>query len=131
MMTPAHVVLTEMLIDPMCSLAFEAAPPSAGVMKRPPRPASSGLLDKAYGWRSAGMGLLLLGLLMGLVAWAQLQQPHWAVEQQRALVMTGLLAGNLSLVALALARGGSGPIGPVRRRGCWAWPVRLRWACGS
>lgn len=105
LMTPAHVVLTEMLIDPMCSLAFEAAPPSAGVMKRPPRPASSGLLDKAYGWRSAGMGLLLLGLLMGLVAWAQLQQPHWAVEQQRALVMTGLLAGNLSLVALALARG--------------------------
>jgi hypothetical protein len=74
-------------------------------MKRPPRPASSGLLDKAYGWRSAGIGLLLLGLLMGLVAWAQLQQPHWAVEQQRALVMTGLLAGNLSLVALALARG--------------------------
>ena len=37
LLLPAHVVLTEMVIDPVCSLAFEGAPEDPRVMQRPPR----------------------------------------------------------------------------------------------
>jgi Ca2+-transporting ATPase len=35
-----HIVLLELLIDPACSIVFEAEPESADIMSRPPRPSS-------------------------------------------------------------------------------------------
>ena len=105
LMTPAHVVLTEMLIDPMCSLAFEAAPAQSTVMRRPPRPASQGLLDGPALVHALALGLLLLAALMALGFVARSLMPGGSAEQLRTLVMTGLLAGNLTLVALPLTHG--------------------------
>jgi Ca2+-transporting ATPase len=41
---PVHIVFLELIIDPACSLVFEAETEEADVMKRPPRDPNQGLL---------------------------------------------------------------------------------------
>jgi Ca2+-transporting ATPase len=103
LMLPAHVVLTEMVIDPACSLAFEGAPEDPRVMQRPPRPAAEGLV---------GGPLLLQGLLQGgcllaatLATYVLALDAGRSVDSARTLAIVGLTAGNLGLVALNLGAG--------------------------
>ena len=103
LMLPAHVVLTEMVIDPICSLAFEGAPEDPRLMRRPPRHAREGLL---------GGPLLLHGLVLGAAVLAAtllsyglaLRAGHGA-DVARTLAVVGLMAGNLLLVAVNLSAG--------------------------
>jgi Ca2+-transporting ATPase len=41
MLTPVHIVLLELLIDPACSIVFEAEPEADDIMRRPPRALAS------------------------------------------------------------------------------------------
>ncbi|MCY0989809.1 cation-translocating P-type ATPase [Nannocystis sp. ILAH1] len=43
---PVHVVFLELIIDPACSVVFEAEPAEPDAMRRPPRPADAPLLDR-------------------------------------------------------------------------------------
>jgi magnesium-transporting ATPase (P-type) len=38
LLLPVHIVLLELLIDPACSIVFEAEPEDSDTMERPPRP---------------------------------------------------------------------------------------------
>jgi P-type Ca2+ transporter type 2C len=58
MLLPVHVVMIEMIIDPMCAFAFENEPDEAGNMSTPPRPLSESLIGPAQ---------MCLGLIQGLV----------------------------------------------------------------
>ena len=102
LMLPAHVVLTEMIIDPMCSLAFEGAPEERGIMQRPPRRAGTGLL----GWHMLRRGLLqgLLVLAVALSAYV-LALPREGTDAARGLALAALTAGNLGLVWANAAAG--------------------------
>ena len=42
---PLHIAFLELIIDPVCSIAFESEPEDENIMKRPPRLASSPLLS--------------------------------------------------------------------------------------
>ena len=55
---PLHVVLLEMVVDSMCSLAFEDTPAEPDIMRRPPRPRGAGV---------AGLPQILLGLTPGSI----------------------------------------------------------------
>jgi Ca2+-transporting ATPase len=55
---PVHIAFLEMVIDPVCSLAFEAEPEEPDAMRRPPRDPASPLLP---------LPLATWGLLQGLV----------------------------------------------------------------
>ena len=44
---PVHIAFIEMVIDPVCSMVFEAEASESDVMKRPPRPATSLLFSRA------------------------------------------------------------------------------------
>ena len=103
LMLPVHVVITEMIIDPVCSLAFESAPPARGLMARPPRAASVSLLDRAVMVRALLQGGGLLVASLGVYALAlQAGLPEGAA---RALAFVGLTFGNLLLVALDAGAG--------------------------
>ncbi len=103
LMLPVHVVITEMIIDPVCSLAFENAPPARGLMQRPPRAASVGLLDRAVAVRALLQGGSLLAASLAVYAVAlQSGLPEGAA---RALAFVGLTFGNLLLVALDAGAG--------------------------
>ena len=105
LMLPAHVVLTEMVIDPVCSLAFEGAPEAAGLMRRPPRRGDGGVVGWPMLWQGLAQGgcLLLATLALYVVA----LQAGRDADVARTLAVTGLTVGNLLLVA-ANASAGSG-----------------------
>jgi len=57
-LTPVHIVFLELIIDPACSIAFEAEPAEANVMERPPRNPNAPLF---------GMGQIVFSLFEGFV----------------------------------------------------------------
>ena len=70
---PVHIVFLEFVIDPACSIAFEAEPPEQDVMRRPPRSATSRLFN---GWMIAtsvlqGVGVLVAVALLYALALAK------------------------------------------------------------
>jgi magnesium-transporting ATPase (P-type) len=56
---PVHIAFLEMIIDPVCSMVFEAEPAEADIMARPPRAATSTLFSPA---------LVAWSLLQGAIA---------------------------------------------------------------
>lgn len=61
---PVHIAFLELIIDPVCSLVFEAEREERDVMKRPPRPADSEL----FSWALVGWSILQGALAFALVA---------------------------------------------------------------
>ncbi len=93
---PVHVVFLELIIDPACSVAFEAEPEEPTLMKRPPRAPSERLFGKKR---------VLLGLLQGFtvllttlaVYGAFLYFGHDEMDS-RAAGFSALVMGNLALI---------------------------------
>ena len=97
MFSPIHIAFLEMVIDPVCSLVFEAEAAEAGLMKRPPRPALEPLFSGPTVVWSLFQGILVL-LTVGAIVWSA---PLYGISegQTRALGFTALV---LSIVALIL-----------------------------
>jgi Ca2+-transporting ATPase len=93
---PAHIVFIEFIIDPICSIAFEAEPEERDVMGRPPRAAGARL----FNWKTWTVSLLQgAGVLGAVLATLVLARSRGVAEGEiRALVFTVLVGGNLSLV---------------------------------
>jgi Ca2+-transporting ATPase len=103
LMLPAHVVLTEMVIDPVCSLAFEGVPEDPRVMRRPPRRSDEGIVGGAMLWRGLVQGGCLLAATMTIYLVAL--QAGRDADVARTLAVIGLTAGNLLLVAANASAG--------------------------
>jgi P-type Ca2+ transporter type 2C len=102
-MLPVHVVLTEMIVDPVCSLAFENEGEEPDIMTRPPRNAS----DLIVGAPQIMLGLVQGGLLLVAtlaVYWLSLRSGS-NDGVARALAFIALTAGNLTLVRVNGAQG--------------------------
>jgi Ca2+-transporting ATPase len=96
LLMPVHVLFLELIIDPACSLVFEAQADEPGLMRRPPRPRRSPLLTTRVLRRGALQGASLLGVLLAIFAVAQAGGA--GEERARALAFTSLVAGNLGLI---------------------------------
>jgi Ca2+-transporting ATPase len=96
MLTPIHIAFLEMIIDPACSMVFEAETEEDDVMLRPPRdPKSPLLLPKRIVW-ALFQGLTALAILAGVLIVAArggLSEPDL-----RALVFTSLVLINMGLI---------------------------------
>ena len=93
---PVHIALLEMIVDPVCSLAFEAEPEEEDIMRRPPRAPDSPLVSKSLlGW-SGLQGGMALALLLGLATWANLSD--MAGPTVKATCFAGLVVAVLALV---------------------------------
>jgi Ca2+-transporting ATPase len=117
LLLPLHVVLLELLIDPACSLVFEAEPEASDCMTRPPRPAHVGLVSAAAVWRALGIGLAaLLGLtlVVALARWANLGDA-W----MRLATLGALVVGNLLM--LQRYRHGAGTHDAQRSNRAFVW----------
>ena len=65
-----HVVLLELVIDPVCSLVFEAEPAKKGAMQRPPRAAKESLFGRREILLAAFQGSVILAGVFGIYVWA-------------------------------------------------------------
>jgi Ca2+-transporting ATPase len=93
---PVHVVFLEFVIDPACSVVFEAEKGGEDAMARPPRDPRSPLFDAAMlGW-SLLVGATLLGAVFAVYAWAVASGR--ADGAARAMAFTAIVAGNLTLI---------------------------------
>jgi len=93
---PLHIVLTEMVIDPISSIAFEATPEEPDIMDHPPRPVG----DLLVGVPQIALGLLqgaILLLVCLFIYWGALRIGY-LTDQSRALAFMALTVGNLGLV---------------------------------
>jgi P-type Ca2+ transporter type 2C len=96
LLTPILIAFLEMVIDPACSIVFEAEHAEADVMKRPPRdPATPLLQAKRVSW-AVLQGVVSLGLLVALLIYeVHLQTP---APQLRALMFSALVLTNIILI---------------------------------
>ena len=92
---PVHIALLHLVIDPACTVVFEALPAAPGLMHQPPRPPAAPLFGTAT-WRRAlaqGSALMLAALLLAF--W-----PETPLEVRRSLVFSLLLLAGGGLVWL-------------------------------
>ncbi|HET7843290.1 MAG TPA: cation-translocating P-type ATPase [Xanthomonadales bacterium] len=102
LLLPVHVVFTEMVIDPICSIAFESMPAEADAMRRPPRRPDERLIDLPQLALAFVQGTLLLAATLAL--YVATLGAGVAPDEARALAFTALTAGNLMLVRVAATR---------------------------
>jgi len=96
MLTPIHIAFLEMIIDPACSMVFEAEGEEANVMRRPPRdPQIPLLLRRRILWALL-QGLIALAILAGVLISAS--RMGMAESDLRALVFTSLVLINMGLI---------------------------------
>ena len=95
-MLPLHVVLLELVIDPSCSIAFEAEPEESDVMDRPPRDAKQPLFDRRTLTLSLLQGVSVLAMVLGVFAAAMYRGE--TETSVRALTFTTLIIANLALI---------------------------------
>jgi Ca2+-transporting ATPase len=95
-LSPVHILFLELVIDPACSIVFEAEPENHDLMQRPPRSPSAPLF---------GAGTLLLGLTQGLSVLAGVLAVYlmgWlgglSAGETTALSFVTLTLSNLGLI---------------------------------
>lgn len=93
---PVHILFLELVIDPACSVVFEAEPEDADVMIRPPRNPTLPL----FGGRLLGLGLLqgASGLLIVLAIYLSALWGWLNAADATALSFTTLVVANLGLI---------------------------------
>jgi Ca2+-transporting ATPase len=102
---PVHIAFLEMVIDPVCSMVFEAESAEATVMRRPPRGRDTPLFSRALVAWSLLQGSLALLCLIGLYALAL----HRGLTEAdaRALTFVSLVLVSLGLVLVNRSFGAS------------------------
>lgn len=93
---PIHIAFLEMVIDPVCSIVFEAEEEERDIMQRRPRAADSRLFSLPFILWSALQGLVAFGVLAALYLIALSRgMPE---NEVRALTFVSLVLINLGLV---------------------------------
>jgi Ca2+-transporting ATPase len=93
---PVHVVFLQFVIDPACTLVYEAERGEAGAMERPPRPPRQRLFD---------LRMLALSLLLGATMLAGVLAVYWWAltsgrpdDTTRAAAFAAIVFANLGLI---------------------------------
>jgi len=96
LLLPIHVVLLELIIDPACSLVFEAEPLVRNGMQVPPRRADSRLFSVGAVLRALAVGGVAL-LAVVLVQWLG-HLGRWSDEALRLAGLVTIVIGNIAML---------------------------------
>jgi len=96
MLMPIHVMFLQLIIDPVCSVVFEAEPVGDDAMRRPPRAATASIFGRRLlvSGLLQGLALLVAVLVVDLVGGARGLDP----DSTRALAFVTLAVGGVGLV---------------------------------
>ncbi len=99
---PVHIAFLELIIDPSCSIVFEAEREEEGIMRRRPRSSTESLFQRRFVGMSVlqGAGMLAISLAIFAVAYTRGQ----GEADARALTFTALVLMNLALIATSRSR---------------------------
>ena len=93
---PVHVAFLELIIDPACSVVFEAEQEEADVMRRPPRASAERLFNRPMIVMSLLQGAGVLVILLAIFASA-LRRGQGEADA-RALTFAALVFANVALI---------------------------------
>lgn len=99
---PIHIVFLEFIIDPSCTLIFEAESEEPGSMKRPPRKLHAPMFNKAMVLHSVTVGLLVSVVI--IAAYGAMLSMGWSEEKARSLTYLMVITANLFII-LAISGG--------------------------
>lgn len=101
LLMPLHIVFLELIIDPVCSIAFESEMEEKEIMNRPPRHSKEKFFGTNKLLTSLVKGLLLLAMLV-MVYLLTLNEGH-NEQETRAIIFTSLIIGNVFLILSTLS----------------------------
>ncbi|HJW11961.1 MAG TPA: cation-translocating P-type ATPase, partial [Albitalea sp.] len=96
LLMPIHILFLQLIIDPACSVVFEAEPMEHETMSVRPRRPDARLFDAEVLWRGLCQGAGLLAMLLGVYAVVRLVAASDDVA--RALTFAVLVLANLALI---------------------------------
>ncbi len=99
---PIHIVFMELIIDPVCSIAFESEQEESGIMLRPPRAADKQFFGRRKILLALSKGILLLASVLIVFA-LSIHEGHTDGEV-RAIAFSTLIIGNIFLILTDLSR---------------------------
>jgi Ca2+-transporting ATPase len=117
---PVHVVFLELIIDPACSIAFEAEPEEPDTMWRGPRKPSAALFDSRDVIVGVSEGAIGLAGILGVYAFAL--DRGVGEPEARAMAFAGIVFVNLALILANRSRWES-LMGSLSRQNPFLWWV--------
>jgi len=102
LLMPLHIVFMELIIDPVCSIAFESEKEEKGIMDRPPRKPNMQFFGFKKIFSSVAMGFLLLAMVVAVYFMA-ISENHTDGEI-RAIAFSSLIIGNIFLILTTLSK---------------------------
>jgi Ca2+-transporting ATPase len=95
LLLPVHIVFLELIIDPSCSLIFEAEDAETNVMHRPPRRSD----ERLFSMRTIGVALLQgFSVLVACLGVFLLARPSHSAEAARALTFATLVPAFVVII---------------------------------
>jgi Ca2+-transporting ATPase len=96
-LAPLHIAFLELVIDPACSIVFEAEQVGdADLMQQAPRSGSESLIDSSHVLEAVLQGLWVVLLVMGLYAWLLVQGA--ATDAARTASFVAMVTANAALI---------------------------------
>lgn len=92
---PVHIVFLELIIDPSCSLIFEAEESEGDLMRRPPRRPTDRLFSRRTLIAAVGQGFAILAMCLAVFFYTR---QHHSPDAARALTFVTLVAGFLTTI---------------------------------
>ena len=121
LLMPVHILFLQLIIDPACSIVFEAEPLDSDAMKVPPRSMDAHLFDAAVLtrglWQGSGLLLLLLALFGGARA------VSGSDEIARALTFSILVTSSLGLIYVNRSWGRSSGLDAGQSNPYFRWMI--------
>ena len=120
LLAPVHIAFLEMMIDPVCSIVFEAEAAEGDLMRRRPRDPRERLFNRARLLRSVIQGVV--GLVAVLAVYGYGLWRGVPADQARASAFTALVLTDLALI-LANRSPGAPLSHAILRPNSWLWGV--------
>jgi len=98
---PIHIVFMELIIDPVCSIAFESEQEESGIMSRRPRAANEQFFGRKKITFALFKGMLLLATV--LIVFAHSIHEGHTDGEVRAIAFSTLIIGNIFLILTDLS----------------------------
>jgi Ca2+-transporting ATPase len=99
---PIHVAFLHLMIEPVCSVVFEAEPEASQVMRRKPRSQNQALFSRELILTSVIQGIVVFGIISGVYLMSIYRKQ--GILEARALTFTTLIFANLALVLVNRSR---------------------------
>jgi len=119
LLMPVHILFLQLIIDPACSIVFEAEPIEADAMTVKPRSPEARLFDAAVLTRGLWQGVGLLALLLAVYAGVRFTTNSDDVA--RAMTFTVLVLSNLGLIQANRSWGHTSWRGPGASNSHFGW----------